>query len=423
LLVVSVPVLLRLYTMNPASGFVAETFSATLTAHSIAREGDLALDEFFDANRPLPQEMQYAFPEVDGSVLSVEPPASSLTFALLLLPYRDVDPRELYRFVEIGNRTAAVVAIVTLVVLACWLGSITSIPRALLVTAVIAVATNHWATTAGGTWSHTSAMLWLVTGLLLWSRAASRQALYPAAAVALALATACRPILAPALLLILIDAAARGTMRRVVVTTVVAIGLVGGIALAGNLALYGSPFGGRADVVWNITATHNVGSYFGFSPMNWIRLLLSPSRGLFVYSPVLLFALPGLARALGRGSDPTQRRISLAGLFSFGFYAAIQTWWGGHVFGPRYMTDLLPFFALWLALTPLPTRGLPLWGVAFAAALGWSVWVQQLGATRYPCGWNDWPVSVDHAHSRLWDWRDAQLRRCFEQEPPPATGS
>ena len=35
----------------------------------------------------------------------------------------------------------------------------------------------------------------------------------------------------------------------------------------------------------------------------------------------------------------------------FGFYAVVETWWGGFVFGPRYMTDLLPFFALWLALT------------------------------------------------------------------------
>lgn len=420
---IAAPLLLPLYTMNPLIGFAAETFSATITAHSIAREGDFALNEYFDGRPPLISSMDYAFPEVDGVIRSVEAPASALTFAPFLLPYRNVDLWPHRQFVYIGSRTGALVAILALILLAGWLLSQTSIPRALLVTAVVALATNHWTTLAGGTWSHTSGVLWLVTGLLLWSRASRRQMLYPLAGVALVIAAACRPILAPTFLLLLYDATVRCSERRVVISTAAAIGLTGGIVLAGNLALYGSVFGGRAAIIRNIVATHGVESYFGFSPMHWIGLLASPSRGLFIYSPVLLFALPGLVRTLGRGGDALHRRISIAGLLCFGSYSVIETWWGGFVFGPRYMTDLLPFFAFWLALTPLPARGLPVWGALFAVALGWSVWVQHLGTTRYPCGWNDSPASVDHAHARLWDWRDTQLRRCLELPPPQAAGS
>ena len=83
------------------------------------------------------------------------------------------------------------------------------------------------------------------------------------------------------------------------------------------------------------------------------------------------------------------------------------------MFGPRYMTDLLPFFSLWLAIAPLAVRAKPLWSVLFVAALGWSVWVQQLGVDRYPCGWNAEPASVDREHSRLWNWRDTQIARCW----------
>jgi hypothetical protein len=87
------------------------------------------------------------------------------------------------------------------------------------------------------------------------------------------------------------------------------------------------------------------------------------------------------------------------------------------VFGPRYLTDLLPFLALWLALTPIPTRWRPAWSALFVVLLGWSLFVQLLGVSRYPCGWNREPTSIDHDHARLWDWRDSQIQRCLEAPP------
>ena len=105
--------------------------------------------------------------------------------------------------------------------------------------------------------------------------------------------------------------------------------------------------------------------------------------------------------------------MSLAGVLVFGLYGLVSTWWGGWVFGPRFMADVLPFFALWLTRTPLPARGRVVLAVLFAATLGWSVWVYELGVRAYPCGWDSSPISVDLVPARLWALRDTELSRCW----------
>src|SRR6185503_6245396 len=142
--------------------------------------------------------------------------------------------------------------------------------------------------------------------------------------------------------------------------------------------------GGRAAIVANIARTHDVPSYFHFTPWTWAALLAAPSRGLFVYSPVLLFALPGLVHTLRASSPPTERLMSLAGVLVFVLYGFVATWWGGWVFGPRYMADMLPFFAFWLARTPLPHRGRVPLALLFVLALAWSIAVHEVGVRAYP---------------------------------------
>jgi hypothetical protein len=411
ILVASVPLVTRIYDVNVYLGLAPETYSGTLTAHSLAREGDVYLKEYFPAGQ-VPADLRYAFPRRGEHLVSCEPLFSSMTFAPFMLPYRD---RSAWygRLPLIGAKVAARLAAVSLVVLGLWLLTLASPLRALLVTAVIAFATSHRTITGAGLWTHTSAALWLTTGLLLWSLARHRPALYPLAGTALACATACRASMLPAATLLVVDAWRWHRTNRSVVlaTTALTVG-VGFLALFTNWYLHGSILGGRAEIVADIAHTHSVPAYFQFSLEHLAGLLISPSRGLFVYSPVLLFALPGLARSLHRDIDLSLRLVTAAGLAIFLLHGFIATWWGGWVFGPRYMTDLLPFFAFWLALTPLPDRRRGLTAILFAGALLWSLGVQQLGAAVYPCGWNSTPVSVDQAPERSWEWRDTQIARC-----------
>jgi len=78
----------------------------------------------------------------------------------------------------------------------------------------------------------------------------------------------------------------------------------------------------------------------------WIGLygiLLSPARGLLVYSPYLLLTFLGLClfcKKLFRS-----RLMWLAILWLFFHLVMIAKhpmWWGGHSFGPRYLTDVFP---------------------------------------------------------------------------------
>jgi hypothetical protein len=141
-----------------------------------------------------------------------------------------------------------------------------------------------------------------------------------------------------------------------------------------------------------------------------VGLLLSPSRGLFIYSPVLVLAVPRLWRP-----DPEAPRwlayavIGVAGYLVL--LSAYVPWWGGYCYGPRYLTDLLPILVLCAAATmrrlwaSSPTR------VLLVALTVWGVVVQAIGVYADDEAWNSEPTPVDIAPSRLWDWNDPQIVR------------
>ena len=89
-----------------------------------------------------------------------------------------------------------------------------------------------------------------------------------------------------------------------------------------------------------------------------------------------------------------------------------SVWWGGHCFGPRYWTDVIPLFAILFAygLDWMLARSRVLVAIS-AATVIFSIAVQLIGAFCYPSSWNLQPRNVDLHHERLWDWRDTELSR------------
>lgn len=78
----------------------------------------------------------------------------------------------------------------------------------------------------------------------------------------------------------------------------------------------------------------------------WIGLygiLLSPARGLLIYSPYLFLTLLGLCCFV---KEFYQSRLMWLAILWFFFHlvmiAQYPVWWGGHCFGPRYLTDVFP---------------------------------------------------------------------------------
>jgi len=117
-------------------------------------------------------------------------------------------------------------------------------------------------------------------------------------------------------------------------------------------------------------------------------ILISPSRGLFVYSPVMLFALWGAYRVWRPPGDRFLRAVSLAALAVLLVHAKWFSWFGGHDFAYRLIVDTMPHVALllipaWQSLTA------PVWRGLFALTAAASIAVQFLGAFAFTLdGWN-----------------------------------
>jgi hypothetical protein len=100
-------------------------------------------------------------------------------------------------------------------------------------------------------------------------------------------------------------------------------------------------------------------------------LLLSPWRGLFLYSPVLLGAFAGARQLWRRGERAFVGACLAAFAATLLFVASFNAWWGGWAAGPRYLIIAIPLLAVLAprlgALAPL-TRRLWLGALALSAA-------------------------------------------------------
>jgi len=149
-----------------------------------------------------------------------------------------------------------------------------------------------------------------------------------------------------------------------------------------------------------------------------LGLLLSPNRGLLVFSPVFIFSVAYGAYLLWhRPVDPLLRYLSWSALGIYGLYVVWSDWTGGHTYGYRYLIDLVPTLTLLLALcwervivSRASLRAL------FLVAMVASIYVQGLGAVASPCGFDDYPNNIDLHNDRLWDVANGEIVRCTRVE-------
>ena len=157
----------------------------------------------------------------------------------------------------------------------------------------------------------------------------------------------------------------------------------------------------------------------------WIALagnLISPSRGLLVFVPIVIFVMYLLVRY---ASDLPFRRLAVLSLAIVVAHLVVISgfphWWGGHGFGPRFTTGLIPWFVL-LAILAVKANlawrekhdiGSQRWRaeVAFGALLLLiSVGINARGAMNGATAvWNQKPVNVDEHPERIWDWKHPQF--------------
>ena len=247
-------------------------------------------------------------------------------------------------------------------------------PRpALLLTLVFAFATSTWVTGSQALWQHGTAELLAVGTLWFVTGEPTTPNLLAAGALA-GLMAANRP---PDLLL----TAAFGLyvlirVRRRAVWFAAAAAVPGLLAAAYNLTMFRHLGGGYG-------AIDLVGAgFFGPSLLRGLAgLLVSPARGLFVYSPFLLFLPLLFHRALADRSTRTLTLCLTGGVLLQLCLYTLSDWRGGFSYGYRFLSDMVPIL-IWMLAPVLVSLGRPA-RAAFAACCLFSLWVQAIGAFQY----------------------------------------
>jgi hypothetical protein len=418
---------LVVYNANLREVSSQDTMATRILPVIVLVEQRLVLDRFFQGS-PVEQPLPYWVQRVGGHYLSSYP----ILPALLALPVYAVPVGLLggdsWPLINLLAKISATL-FAALSVLFVY-GTATRLDRqatAVPVALVYAFGTSTWSISSQGLWGHGPAELFMAAALYAVLRGETRHGVLQGAGLATGLMVASRPatgVVAVALLGYVLHRHGRRGLQ-----SLAAFGLVAVAVLSYNLWAFGSLQGGYAKLHLDQGLHHGVpGAWSASMVAGLAGLLLSPNRGLLVYSPVLVLALVGAVLSL-RGD---RRRLFgyLAGGFgvSLGILSSYAVWWGGLSFGPRLLTDFLPLLVLFLVpVLQRPVARTSPARVVFALLFALSVAVQAVGAFYYPSprevDWNTTPRNIDFAPERLWDWRDTQVLRLIRNGPhPPGFG-
>jgi hypothetical protein len=291
---------------------------------------------------------------------------------------------------------------------------LTSRRGAVWVALAYAFATASWSSSSQGLWltAWSQPLLALTFYCFVRAREEPRFAVY--GGIPLALSVACRPpviIFAAAFFAYVITYHRRQAVRFLLIPVI-----VGGLLVAYNLYYFGNLIGGYTAL--------GTETEFGAPRLKaLLGLLISPSRGMFTYSPILLFACAGIGAVLRRPREPVMVTIGVATVLTLIFYSSWILWDGGFSYGYRFLADLLPGLCLFLGVGWSWVAARP-WRIGlFLVAAIFSIFIQVIGAFFFPCGWYDFSARQAAQHQeRFWDWKDPEWLRCLRAGPVEPDG-
>ncbi len=332
----------------------ADAQPAAFAAVSLVRHGDLTLDEFRPLIDPL---LPFTVTSPAGHVYSMYPPGTTFAAApFFAIPVLVRMPMSLTLLDALAKLAAACWTALSAVLLLAALDLYA--PRAALLTTIAyAFGTTAFSSAAQDLWQHGPSQAGLALCLLLLARGPRGNLPSLALGAAMGWAVLCRtsdllPVLVLLLFVLLVS-------RRAALLVVVGA-LPAALVMVGyNWVVTGLP--------WLLPhVAHRGFETFSGSPLIGLAgLLVAPSRGLLVYSPFLLLALPGAALELKRRRreerepSPASDGEGTAPLAVLGVVAALSLlvlvaqwgeWPGGWSYGYRIVSEvallLMPAVAL-----------------------------------------------------------------------------
>lgn len=277
---------------------------------------------------------------------------------------------------------------------------------ALFISSVFLLGSSLSSTALTALWSHNFATLFALLAIYLFVRIVknSQDGLWPWLAACLFAAYLCRPtlsLLSPMLLLALF-----ANRRILAIKTAVFLGGLLVLFMCWSLYEFSQPLPDYYSP--KRLETHTFKEAL-------LGNLLSPARGLLVYSPfiaVVWLCFGASRRPLNLGKS--WLLIGLAWpLLHLAFISKFPHWWGGYSYGSRFMTDILPGLFLltihvWPSLRQISKR--PFIAAPLFASILFAVLINtgQGLFNRYTAQWNAEP-SIDQNSHYLFDWRYPQF--------------
>ncbi|MDD3926895.1 MAG: hypothetical protein PHT33_09580 [bacterium] len=317
-----------------------------------------------------------------------------------------LDVLALYQGVEliIASVLTALVAVVVFFIACCF----TDLYLSVVIALIFAFCTPAWSTASRALWQHGPSMLMLSVTLYLFIRAREKPTLIQFAGIPLLFSYVIRPTNSISIVAFSCFVAIKYRKHLIPFFT-------GMIAVAVPFILF------NLSVYHSILSPYYLPQRIGDNMVFVTALagnLISPARGLFVFSPILLFSLYGIMNKIKskRFDDLDIVLVTIIVLHWF-VISSFSHWWGGHSFGPRFFTDMMPYFMCFIISIAVTIRqsnptSKYLFSSIFIAFALISFAMHYRGANDWSVfSWNSTPVNVDCCPERLWDWHDTQFLR------------
>jgi hypothetical protein len=396
-----------IYNLNGTTALSGDTFPARYLPLSLLRELDFDLDEFPFLYEP---QIPYFLRQINGYIVSAYPPwAAILVLPIYLLPvFGGVDSRSPL-LPEVEKLAASLITALSVVILFYALRRLTRVHIAWRVAVVYALGTSSFSTSSQALFQHGPSQFFLCLTLYWFVRSLEKPRFSAYAGFPLAWAIICRPT--NALIALPIGAYMLHQRRDQMLGFLLASLPPFTLYMTYNMRYFGSPlttgFGGTAvspAAFWKGT------SYFLGTPL-WeglLGILVSPSRGLLIYSPIFVFAFVGMVMVWSKSGHVFLKYLSLSPFLAIFLVAKWVSWWGGHSYGPRLLADITPIICVYLYPPFEQSEGNRVLKFMLLGLCGLSFSFHALGA--FGSGsWNFTPTNVDHAPERLWSWVDSPL--------------
>jgi hypothetical protein len=387
---------LFIYIANGRQMGAVDTIPSRILPYSILREGNFDLDEF----RFL---YDHGFPgyliRSGGHILSQYPPGAAIVaLPFYLLPVFSGVPPDSKLLVDVEKLTAAVLAALSVALIFATLRRLDSEKAALTLSLVYAFGTSTLSISSQALWQHGPSQLLLTVSLYCLVRGIEQAKWAAVSGLPLGWAVLCRPTdvlialpLAAYVLYAHRDQALRFTLFAMPPLTFMAWY---------NSRYFGSVIHTGYDRAISSTSAWTTPFFEGLS-----GILVSPSRGLLVYSPVFIFCVFGIFLAWRLSGPLLYKYLAVAVVLVVALYSKWQMWWGGWSFGPRLLADITPLLTLLLVPAFRRIQQGQLLRSGFYTLAGLSIAIHALGAF-VPGGWS--PDVGETAH-RLWSWSDGEL--------------